>query len=427
MQPVRATESVQCPTRTPATSVMVTVKSYSLGMPGTIARDELIAFLQDLVRTSSQYLPAAGRSEAPAAELIVRQMRSWGWQPEVWEVEPGRPNVVATINGGQPGPTLLFEGHTDVVSEGDPLKWTHPPYGADIVDGRLYGRGSADMKSGVAAMLFAARALDLARPFPGRVVVAALVDEEGMMAGVKDFVASGRAGGIDAAIICEPEEREVCIAQKGAIRVRVTSWGRMAHGAMPERGLNPIPPIAAFVQRVAGLQEELQHANGEHPYLGWDYITPTVVVANRPEQLNVIPDRAFIWLDIRTTPVTDHSELLARLRSMLGQNDELDVIDDRPPTETAKDHSLVLAVLEAHRAVYGETPAFGGVPGSTDGTILWRDARIPIVTYGPGGKWIAHQVDEYVEVDEVVRAAEVYVEAARRFLSLGIESSSKRV
>jgi len=427
VQPVRATESVQCPTRTPATSVMVTVKSYSLGMPGTIARDELIAFLQDLVRTSSQYLPAAGRSEAPAAELIVRQMRSWGWQPEVWEVEPGRPNVVATINGGQPGPTLLFEGHTDVVSEGDPLKWTHPPYGADIVDGRLYGRGSADMKSGVAAMLFAARALDLARPFPGRVVVAALVDEEGMMAGVKDFVASGRAGGIDAAIICEPEEREVCIAQKGAIRVRVTSWGRMAHGAMPERGLNPIPPIAAFVQRVAGLQEELQHANGEHPYLGWDYITPTVVVANRPEQLNVIPDRALVWLDIRTIPATDHSELLAHLQSMLGQNLELDVIDDRPPTETARDHPLVLAVVEAHRAVHGETPAFGGVPGSTDGTILWRDARIPIVTYGPGGKWIAHQVDEYVEVDEVARAAEVYVEAARRFLSLGIESSSNRV
>ncbi|MGH7760664.1 MAG: M20 family metallopeptidase [Candidatus Dormibacteraceae bacterium] len=396
-------------------------------MPATIVRGELIAFLQDLVRASSQYLPDAGRSEAPAAELIVRQMRSWGWEPEVWEVEPGRPNVVATIDGGRPGGTLLLEGHTDVVSEGDSSKWAHPPYGGEIVEGRLYGRGSADMKGGVAAMLFAARALYLARPFPGRVVVAALVDEEGMMIGVKDFVASGRARGLDAAIICEPEEREVCIAQKGAIRVRVTSWGRMAHGAMPQHGLNPIPPLVAFVQRAAELQEELQHANGEHPYVGWDYITPTVVVANRPEQLNVIPDRAFVWLDIRTTPATDHAELLARLRSILGQNLELDVIDDRPSTETAKDHPLVRAVVEAHKAVYGETPAFGGVPGSTDGTILWRDAGIPIVTYGPGGKWIAHQVDEYVEVEEVVRAAEVYVEAARRFLSLGIESSSKRV
>lgn len=276
-------------------------------------------------------------------------------------------------------------------------------------------------------MLFATRALELARPFPGRIVVAALVDEEGMMLGAKDLVATGRARGVDAAIICEPEEGEVCIAQKGAIRIRVSSWGRMAHGAMPQHGLNPIPPLMAFVQRTAELQDELQRVNGKHAYLGWDYITPTVMVANRPEQMNVIPDRAFVWLDIRTTPAAEHKSLLTRLRSMLGDGLTLEVIDERPPTETPIDHPLVRAVVEAHRDVYGETPAYGGVPGSTDGTILWRDAGVAIVTYGPGGKWIAHQVDEYVDVEEVVRAAEVYVAAARRFLTVGIESSRRRV
>jgi succinyl-diaminopimelate desuccinylase len=392
-----------------------------------IDRGELVAFLQELVRLPTQYLPDAGRSELGAAELVARRMRGWGWKPDAWEVEPGRPNVVATIDGGRPGPTLLFEGHTDVVSEGDPSAWTHPPFGAEVAGGRLFGRGAADMKSGLAAMMFAARALELGGEFPGRVVVAALVDEEGMMAGVKDLVASGRAAGVDAAIICEPEEREVCIAQKGAIRVRVTSRGRMAHGAMPEHGLNPIPPLVAFIQRAERLQAELQRTNGEHPYLGWDYITPTVVVANRPEQFNVIPDRAFVWLDIRTTPATDHGRLLARVRAILDEGLELDVIDDRPATQTPKEHPVVRAVVDAHRAVYGETPVFGGVPGSTDGTILWRDAGIPIVTYGPGDKWIAHQVDEFVEIDEVVRAAEVYVEAARLFLSVGMESSRSRV
>jgi succinyl-diaminopimelate desuccinylase len=394
---------------------------------GSIDRDALIAFTQALVRAPSQFLPDAGRSERPAAELVVDRMRAWAWEPEVWEVEPGRPNVVATVDGGKPGPTLLFEGHTDVVSEGDPSKWTHPPFAAEVVDGRLYGRGSADMKGGVAAMLFAARALEQAGPFPGRVVVAALVDEEGMMAGVKSLVATGRTAGVDAAIVCEPEGREVCIAQKGAIRVRVTSWGRMAHGAMPQHGLNPIPPLVAFVQRVAGLQAAVQRANGEHRYLGWDYITPTVLVANRPEQFNVIPDRAFVWLDVRTTPATDHAALLDRIRALLGDGLTLDVIDDRPPTQTPEEHPVVRAVAAAHHSVYGKAPAFGGVPGSTDGTILWRDARIPIVTYGPGGKWIAHQVDEHVEVEELVRAAEVYVEAARRFLTVGMESSSRRV
>jgi succinyl-diaminopimelate desuccinylase len=378
----------------------------------------LIAFLQELVRVPS---------EAEAAGLVARQMRSWGWEPEVREVERGRPNVVATIDGGRPGPTLLFEGHTDVVTAGDPAKWAHPPFGAEIEGSRLYGRGSADMKAGLAAMLFAARALERSRPFPGRVKLAALVDEEGMMIGVKEFVASGRARDVDAAIICEPEGGEVCVAQKGAIRVRVTSWGRMAHGAMPEHGLNPIPPLTRFLQRAADLEKELQLENREHPYLGWDYITPTVLVANRPEQLNVIPDRAFAWLDVRTTPATEHAALLMRLRRLLEPGLELEVIDERPPTQTPEDHPLVRAVAAAHEAVHGEAPLLGGVPGSTDGSILWRDAGVPIVTYGPGGKWIAHQVDEHVELDEVVRAAEVYVEAARRFLSVGMEASRSRV
>ena len=174
---------------------------------------------------------------------------------------------------------------------------------------------------------------------------------------------------------------------------------------------DPLPPALVELQRV-----ELQPGG-----------VAAIVALNRPEQLNVIPDRAFAWLDIRTTPATDHRNLLARLEAELGPGLELEVIDDRPPTETPEDHPVVHALVGAHEAVYGHKPAFGGVPGTTDGTILWRDAGIPIVTYGPGGKWIAHQVDEYVEVDEVVRAAEVYVEAARRFLSVGIESSSSRV
>jgi succinyl-diaminopimelate desuccinylase len=95
----------------------------------------------------------------------------------------------------------------------------------------------------------------------------------------------------------------------------------------------------------------------------------------------------------------------------------LTVVDDRPATETPRDDPVVRAVFDAHEAVTGEAPAYGGVPGTTDGTILWRDAGVPVVVYGPGGKWIAHQVDEYVEVDELVTAGQVYAEAALRFLT----------
>ena len=402
-------------------------------MKGTLGRvspgidaEALIGFLQDLVRAPSVNRPQDGLSEAPAAAVVRTQMRRWGWNPLVEEAAPERPNVVAVLDGGRPGPTLLFEGHTDVVTEGDARAWTHPPFAAEIAGGRLYGRGAADMKAGVAAMLFAARAVEQAG-FAGRLVVAALVDEEGMMLGVKDFVRRGHAAGVDAAIVCEPEEREVCIAQKGALRVRVTARGRMAHGAMPQHGVNPLPPLARFLAACGEVEAALQARNGEHPHLGWDYITPTALAGGSLEQMNVIPDGAWALLDIRTTPRTDHRALLEGLRARLEPGMDLEVIDDRPPTETPADHPIVRAVAAAHERVYGVAPALGGVPGSTDGTILWRDAGVPIVTYGPGGKWIAHQVDEYVEVAEVVRAAEVYAEAAGRFLRTGIESSSSRV
>ena len=134
--------------------------------------------------------PERGLNEQPAAELVEAQMQAFGWTPRVDVVADGRPNVIATIDGDRPGRTLLLEGHTDVVTEGDERAWSVDPFGAELRDGRIYGRGSADMKSGVAAMLFAADAVVRAGSFPGRIVVAALVDEEGMMSGVRDFVAA---------------------------------------------------------------------------------------------------------------------------------------------------------------------------------------------------------------------------------------------
>jgi succinyl-diaminopimelate desuccinylase len=395
-------------------------------MGGVDARG-LVQFTQALVRIPSVNQLSEGIGEGPAAALVADQMRRFGWTPLVEESAPDRPNVVAVVEGGRPGPTLLLEGHTDVVTEGDRAAWSHDPFGAEIVGGRLYGRGAADMKGGLAAMLFAAAALAAGGPFPGRLVLAALADEEGMMLGVKDFVARGHAAGLDGAIVCEPEGGEVCVAQKGALRLWVEARGRMAHGAMPDRGLNPIPSVAAFVESCRRLEAEIQAEAGRHPLLGVPYLTPTAVGAGSAEQLNVIPGKAWLGLDVRTTPAVDHGVLVERLRAASQDGLSITVLEDRPATETPDDHPLVEAVMEGHRRIHGVRPPLGGVPGATDGTILWRDAGLPIVTYGPGGKWIAHQVDEYVEVEDLVRTAEVYLEAARLFLSVGTESSRARV
>ena len=385
--------------------------------------DAVVEFTRQLVRIPSVYDPARGLNEQPAAELVAEQMRAFGWSPRVDLVADGRPNVIATIDGDRPGRTLLFEGHTDVVTEGDEQAWTVDPFGAELRGGRIYGRGSADMKSGVAAMLFAADAVIRAGSFPGRLVVAALVDEEGMMAGVRDFVARGHADGIDGAICCEPEGGEICNTAKGALRLRIDLTGKMAHGAMPFEGRNPNRAAAAVIAALTDLEQRLHEAHGEHEHLGRPWITPTVLRAGTPAQMNVVPGTSTLWVDVRTVPSVDHDELLASVTELAadacgasGVTSQVTAIDDRPPVELAPDDPLVRAVWDAHTAVATTPARLGGVPGTTDGTMLTALAGVPTVVYGPGGKWIAHQANEYVEVADIVEHASVYVEAAGRFL-----------
>lgn len=391
---------------------------------GALDTEGLIAFTQRLVRAPSVNQPERGRSEALAVAVVLDQAAEWGWDVLQEEVAPGRPNVIVRIDGGLPGPTLLFEGHTDVVTEGDPSTWSVDPFGGEIIDGKLYGRGSADMKGGVGAFMYAARALQLGGPFPGSIVLAILCDEEEMMIGVHHFIAQGHAEGVDGAIVCEPEGGEVCNTQKGALRLRVDIAGVMAHGAMPHQGRNPISAASRFIEGARQIEADLQATYGEHPQLGLTYITPTHADAGSLAQINVIPASTLLTFDNRTIPGVDHGELIERFRQVaddieteLGVSISLSTPVDRPPTETSVDDPVVAAVAAAHTAVTGEEPVYGGVPGSTDGTILWRDAGLPVVVYGPGGKWIAHQKDEYVEVDDLITCARVYIEAATRFLN----------
>jgi succinyl-diaminopimelate desuccinylase len=387
----------------------------------------MVAFLRELVRVRSvhdPHDPASG--ESAAAALVLAQMREFGWQPEVSEVAPGRPNVIATVKGGGgPGPVLAFEGHTDVVTEGDLGEWTIDPYGAEVRDGRVYGRGSADMKAGLAAMMYAVAALQAAGPFPGTIKVCALADEEGMMLGAKHASTSGALADVDGVIVCEPEAGEVCAVAKGALRLRVDLTGKMAHGAMPQHGRNPLPALGRLLASLGGLQQELQDKLGTHEHLGPLYLTPTVAVAGAPAQQNVIPRVASAYLDVRTIPGAAHDDIVRQVSLLAaaacgdgeGIAPALTVIDDRPPVDTPLDHPVVACLAAAHEEVTGTPARYGGVPGTTDGTILTRDAGLATVVYGPGGKWIAHQADEFVEISDVETCARVYASAARRFLT----------
>ena len=395
--------------------------------------DRVISLTRDLVRIRSVYEPhAPGSNEGAAAGFVAGVLENLGLTVHVEEVAPGRPNVVADWCGrgfrAGHSKTLMFEGHTDVVTEGDPESWTHPPFEARLIDGKIYGRGTADMKAGVAAALGALEAVMRTAPdLPGRVRMGFVVDEEGMMTGIKDFIKRGWAEGVNGAIICEPEEGELCLFQKGALRVGVLVQGRMAHGAMPYAGVNPIPPLADFVRAVRELEQKEQARLGEHEYLGLPWLTPTLLraPAKGEGQLNVMPETAYLALDIRTVPGQNDDELFAALREIAERIEkeegrvqvELERLETRPWTQTPADDPLVGALERAHETVFSAPPRYGGVPGATDGTFLRAWAGVPIVTVGPGDRTIPHRRDEFVRADEVVRAARLYAAAAVYFLS----------
>jgi succinyl-diaminopimelate desuccinylase len=394
--------------------------------------ERVVALTQDLVRIRSVFEPtSANGNEAAVAHFIADSLRRSGLAPIVEEVAPGRPNVICDWQGARFDParhkTLLFEGHSDVVTEGDPTLWCHPPFGGELIEGQIYGRGSADMKAGIAAAIAALEAVRRAAPeLPGRIRLGIVADEEGLMLGIKHFIDRGWAREVDGAVICEPEENELCQFQKGALRVEVMVAGVMAHGAMPYAGCNPIPALAAFVQGVSALQAAEQARLGAHPYLGLPWFTPTIVraPATGEAQLNVIPETAYLALDIRTIPGQEHeaiwqelSSLAADLMRSHGVKITLTRLDERPWTETPSDAPLVRALERAYRLTFNREPRYGGVPGATDGTFLHAWAGVPIVTVGPGDRTIPHRRDEFVRVADIVAAARLYAAAAVYFLS----------
>ena len=390
--------------------------------------DELIALTRDLVRIPSVIRPGdpAG-TEAAVAAHVERWLRAEGFAVEVHEVAPGRPNVLGVLGDDTAGPTLLLEGHTDVVTEGDAREWRHPPFGGELVDGRIYGRGSADMKSGLAAAMVAGAAIRRSGVrLGGRLVVGALVDEEGGMIGARHLCTTAIGRTLTAAIICEPEQNELCLEQRGVVWARVTVRGRMAHGAMPEAGINPITALGALLRQAPALERRLRRLCPRSPHLRPPTVTPTVVQApvQGVAQSNVIPSTAQATLDVRLTPGPDADAVakeidLACQRAM--QACPGAVVEWQPlngfrlATRVERDEPLVRAMVRGVRQATGRPPRFGGVPGSTDGTILRMTLGIPIVTCGPGNRLIPHQVDEYVEVAELVDAARIYVASALNF------------
>ncbi len=397
-----------------------------------IRGEEVVELTRALIRIPSVYRPGEpGATEADVAAFVEGWFRREGLPVEVQQVAPGRPNVLAWIGEKAPGRRcLLLEGHTDVVTEGDPQEWTWPPFGAEMRDGRIYGRGAADMKSGLAAAMVALAAFRRAGVIPtGKLVVGALVDEEDGMIGARHLATTPAGRELDAAIICEPEQNELCLEQRGVVWARIRARGKMGHGAMPEAGVNPITSLGAVLREVPALEKRLRKQCEKSRHLKPPTVTPTIIQAPPrgvgTPQSNVIPALAEMTLDVRLTPGMVAEGMQAELEALChraetavrGVKVEWEPVNAfRLATRVDRHEAIVQAMIHGVRKATGRPPRYGGVPGSTDGTILRTELGIPIVTCGPGNRLIPHQVDEYVEAQEVVDAARIYAASALKYL-----------
>jgi succinyl-diaminopimelate desuccinylase len=395
-----------------------------------ISEKDCVELTQTLVRIDSVIRPETGNTEREVVRFIVNWLKQEaGITPKIEEVEPGRENIIAELDSGNPGPCLMLEGHTDVVSEGDPSIWTYGPFAAEIAEGKLYGRGSCDMKAGLAVNLLVTKAIkDSKLPFKGKIKLGIVCDEEGMMIGIKDFIKKGHADEVDAALVSEPEENQLCITMKGAIRALVKVKGKMAHGAMPLTGINPNIRMAKIILAFEKYEKTEKERCGQDSLVGYPSITFTVVQAppaGEPAQLNVMPGESLGYVDIRTTPCQDHDEIRNTLENIIADlagedkdvNASIEFIEDRPVVTMERDEPIATFAAEAYSDITGKKPVYNGVPGATDGTFLRAWKNIPSLVNGPGPRHMPHQTDEYVEVDELYEAAMIYALTAYRYLN----------
>ena len=378
-----------------------------------IGERELVEVAQRLVRAPGQNPPGEEAATAAALEQVCRER---GLAVEVEDVAPGRPNLRAVLPGGD-GPGLLLLGHTDVVPVGD--GWTTDPFGGQVRGGRLYGRGSTDMKGGLAACVAAMAALQ-GVALSGPVELAALVDEEEHGLGVRRFV-SDTENAYAACLVAEPTDLQTIIAARGDAYLDIVVHGVAAHSGRPDDGRNAIYGGAAVITALQQWHAEL--ARAAHPLVGPP--TWSVGLVAGGQGVSTVPAACRIGADRRLLPGESAAQVLADLRDRVaelglerqGLRVDVAMTMDMPGFETPPDHPVVACTDAALRAAGGPGLPLGGWTAACDGGFVARDLDVPTVVLGPGSvNDQAHRPDESVGVAELVVAARAYALAAMRLL-----------
>ncbi len=360
------------------------------------------ALTETLVRVDSRNptLVPGAPGESGCAHVLAEVLGGWGFRLEWQDVRDGRSNLLARIGRPEPGaPVLMFNGHLDVVGVDG---MAHAPFSSLIDGDRLYGRGSCDMKAGIAAMCVAAWQA-AQRGIRGEIVVAAVIDEEFESLGTREMLASGTRA--DVAIVTEPTRLAICPAHRGFVWLDFEFTGRAAHGSRYDLGIDAIQHAAQVLTALDQFQCHVLPTH-THPLLGRASLHASTIAGG--VGWSTYPDACRLRVERRTVPGETADSVMAevaQILSALRANDstlQVQVAIDtaQGPSDVATDHELVRRLGTACAGVRGSLPAIEGLSAWTDAALL-NDAGIPAVCFGPGDIALAHAATEYVPLSEI--------------------------
>ena len=368
-----------------------------------------IAFLQRLVQSDAQTPPG---NEMQTALIIRKKLDEIGLMTEVQEVEPGRFNVIGLL-AGESEEQLLFNGHMDTVKTGDPNTWTKPPLGGLIENGRLYGRGACDMKSGLAAMIFAIEALVKCGITPHKsILFTAVIDEEVFFKGTRALIDTGKLKHCTRAYVSEPTSLCIATSLQGAAEFTARTYGKAAHCGMAENGINAIIPMAEFATELNKLNDRLK---GKGALLGFP-VNPSLNVGSIKGGIDItlVPDYCEMNFDRQVFPGEDMQqaideihEIFKQVCSKYGTRNELTCNQYFNYWKVDKAHPVARTAVHCHEMVTGSKPDDTLFRAYAEVEMIAQQG-IPGIIYGPGSILQAHRPDEYVELDEFITALKTY-------------------
>jgi succinyl-diaminopimelate desuccinylase len=377
---------------------------------------EVVRFCQELLRFRSVNPPG---DELAAAEYISGVLAAAGLEVELIKHAPTRASLISRLRGSGKAPALLFNGHIDTVPVGIEA-WIHDPFAGVLADGKIWGRGAADMKGGVAALMMALKILAQAKlPLKGDLIFAATAGEETNSLGATAIASRKDLGPVQAILIPEPSENELFIAEKGAFWIELCTQGKTAHGSMPDLGRNALLMMIRLIEEFGKLDIPFKL----HPLL--DGFTRSVNTIAGGVKTNVVPDSCVATIDMRTVPGQDHPAILGQIEGLIKKMQQktpdfkasVKIINDRAPIETPADDPAVEIFCEVIRQVTRKNPLPGGTRYFTDGVVFVPALKAPLLICGPGAPAMAHQPNECVEIEKLLDAVRIYTLAAIRFLN----------